>query len=169
MKVTDKFVLFWSGPFSQWYNSTIMIDGMEFNCNEQYMMYKKACVFGDHEQAQRIMNTGNPREQKALGRCVDNFNEQVWKSCSRDIVFRANHAKFTQNEELCKLILTPEWFNKEFVEASSDDKIWGIGLDENNELSYDKATWQGTNWLGEAITDVRDGILSYLLQLNEEV
>lgn len=34
MKVTDKFVLFWSGPFSQWYESDMVIDNKEFNCNE---------------------------------------------------------------------------------------------------------------------------------------
>lgn len=158
MKITDKFVLFWSGSFSQWYESDMVIDNQEFNCNEQYMMYKKAVLFKDYKQAEKIMNTDDPKEQKALGRQVLNFNKDVWESVCRDIVFRANYAKFTQNAELYNLIMNPEWTNLEFCEASPYDRIWGIGLDENNPLSYNKETWQGTNWLGIAITEVRDGL-----------
>lgn len=160
MKITDKFILFWSGPFSQWHEADMIIDNKEFNCNEQYMMYKKAILFKDYEIADAIMDTNNPREQKALGRKVLNFDKDVWESVCRDIVFRANYAKFTQNEYLYKLLMTPEWIDKEFVEASPDDFIWGIGLDENNLLSYEKNTWNGLNWLGYAITEVRDRLVS---------
>ena len=44
----------------------------------------------------------------------------------------------------------------EIVEASPTDKIWGIGLHETDPRAWDKATWQGTNWLGEAIMQVRE-------------
>lgn len=162
MKVTDKFVLFWSDPFSQWYESDMVIDNQAFNCNEQYMMYKKAILFRDYKQAEKIMNTNCPKEQKSLGRKVLNFNKDVWESVCRDIVFRANHVKFTQNVDLFKLITSPEWINLEFCEASPLDNIWGIGLDENNPLSYNKSTWEGTNWLGEIITEVRDGLVVYV-------
>ena len=50
MKTTDRFVLFWNGPFSQWYPSKFTIDGIEYNCCEQYMMAKKALMFGDAER-----------------------------------------------------------------------------------------------------------------------
>jgi ribA/ribD-fused uncharacterized protein len=43
----------------------------------------------------------------------------------------------------------------EIVEASPEDKIWGIGLRESDPRAWDKSTWQGTNWLGEAIMRVR--------------
>jgi ribA/ribD-fused uncharacterized protein len=43
----------------------------------------------------------------------------------------------------------------EIVEASPEDKIWGIGLHETDPRAWDKSTWQGTNWLGEAIIRVR--------------
>jgi ribA/ribD-fused uncharacterized protein len=48
--------------------------------------------------------------------------------------------------------------DKEIVEASPVDKIWGIGLHETDPDALDKSKWQGTNWLGEAIMQVRDAI-----------
>lgn len=40
----EKYVYFWQkhSVFSQWYPCTFVIDGIKYNCAEQYMMYKKA-------------------------------------------------------------------------------------------------------------------------------
>jgi len=43
--------------------------------------------------AKRILRSDNPREQKALGRQVANFEEGKWKSACRDIVKKGNLAK----------------------------------------------------------------------------
>jgi ribA/ribD-fused uncharacterized protein len=50
--------------------------------------------------------------------------------------------------------------NREIVEASPEDKIWGIGMHETNPDILDKSKWLGTNWLGEAIMRVRDELLT---------
>ena len=63
-------------------------------------------------------------------------------------------AKFTQNPKLLKELDNTK--DLEIVEESPYDKIWGIGLDENDVRCLDKSQWQGTNWLGEAIMEVRD-------------
>ena len=44
-KTGETFTFFW-GPgtvFSQWYPARFTVDGVEYNCAEQYMMYQKAC------------------------------------------------------------------------------------------------------------------------------
>ena len=76
----EKFTFFWSGPFSQWHPSVFEINGMIFNCAEQWMMYNKAILFDDFEIADKIMSTNSPRTQKALGREVQNFNSEIWNS-----------------------------------------------------------------------------------------
>lgn len=159
MNITDKYALFVSGEFSQWHRASFIIDGIKFNCNEQYMMYKKAILFGDHEIANEILNEPEPRYQKAMGRKVKNFNKDTWEAVCRDIVFRANFAKFTQNQYLYDLITDDKFKNVVFVEASDYDKIWGIGLSENDPRAFDESTWLGTNWLGQAITLVRDALV----------
>ena len=147
------FILFWGGVYSQWCPSKFKIDGVEYNTAEQYMMAKKALLFGDYEILAEIMSTKNPATQKDCGKRVKNFNKEVWETYCRKYVYDGNYAKFTQNPKmLAELMATGD---KEIVEASPEDKIWGIGLDENNPLAWDKDTWKGTNWLGIAIMEVR--------------
>lgn len=45
-KETENFVFFWrkESPFSQWHPAKFTIDGLTFNCAEQYMMYNKASM-----------------------------------------------------------------------------------------------------------------------------
>ena len=42
------------------------------------------------------------------------------------------------------------------VEASPYDKIWGIGLKQDDPRASDPTQWQGTNWLGVALMQARD-------------
>ncbi|MEK6828787.1 MAG: NADAR family protein [Nanoarchaeota archaeon] len=154
----EQFKFFWDGPFSQWHPSKFIIDGVEFNKCEQYMMYKKALMFGDFESAKKVMATSNPKEQKQIGREVKGFKDDVWIKYCRKIVYDANVAKFTQNPDLLKTLMdTGEAI---LVEASPYDKRWGIGLGAENPFAQDRSTWQGLNWLGEAITQVRKDIKS---------
>jgi ribA/ribD-fused uncharacterized protein len=157
MKVTDRFILFYGGPFSQWYPCKFQVDGIEYNCAEQFMMASKARFFNDEETLKKIMATNNPREQKALGREVKNFNVPMWSKVSQEYVYIGNYAKFSQDEELKSILF--QYRDREIVEASPTDKIWGIGLSENDPRCKDKSTWQGLNWLGECIMRVRKDLL----------
>jgi len=40
----ERFTFFWNqeSPFSQWYSCRFSVDGVEYNCAEQYMMHQKA-------------------------------------------------------------------------------------------------------------------------------
>jgi ribA/ribD-fused uncharacterized protein len=155
MRREKGFVLFWNGPFSQWYPHKMTIDGVEYNCAEQYMMAQKAIVFNDQDALKAIMATDNPSKQKAFGRSVRNFNPQIWDKLSRDVVFRANLEKF-KDPDLKQFLFS--FGNEEIVEASPYDRIWGIGLGEDGPDALDKSKWQGLNWLGEAIMAVREAL-----------
>lgn len=48
--------------------------------------------------------------------------------------------------------------DKIIVEASPYDKIWGIGMAADDPDIEDQSKWKGTNWLGQAIMDVREDI-----------
>ena len=76
----NKYTFFWrkDSPFSQWYPSKFKIQKTTYNCAEQYMMYKKACLFDNHKIARLIMATNNPWIQKKLGRSIRNFNKDIW-------------------------------------------------------------------------------------------
>jgi len=155
--MTEQFTFFWNGPFSQWHPSVFIVNDITFKCAEQYMMYKKGMLFEDYDIAIKILATDDPRKQKSLGRTVSNFNPDQWNAVARDIVFRGSMAKFTQNANLKEILLQTK--GTTFVEASPYDKIWGIGLKENDPKALNRETWQGENWLGEILTEVRDSLL----------
>ena len=156
MKITDKYVLFWKTEdvFSQWHPSKFTLYGVTFNTAEQYMMYSKAITFGDAEAAAKALKTSDPREQKKIGRSVRNFDAAKWREVAKQIVYAGNKAKFEQNEEMLAQLLNTG--DRELVEASPYDNIWGIGLDESDPDALDKSKWDGTNWLGEVLTELRE-------------
>ena len=39
------------------------------------------------------------------------------------------------------------------------DRIWGIGLTDDDERAWDEKTWEGKNYLGYIITEVRDELM----------
>lgn len=150
----EKFTLFWHGPFSQWAPSDFVVDKIKYNCAEQFMMAQKALMFGDHVRWVEIMASDSPKVQKALGRQVENFNEDEWNKVAKDIVYKGNLAKFEQNHDLKEQLLATK--GTTLVEASPYDKIWGIGLPADDPKAQDRQTWEGKNWLGETLTQVRD-------------
>lgn len=157
MKITDKYVFFWDGIYSQWYPSPIVIDGITYNCCEQYMMHQKALFFEDIKTAEKIMKASSPRDQKMLGRSVKNFNKDRWDKVNLNIVYRANLAKFTQIKELREALLSNG--NRILVEASPYDQIWGIGMGEEEPGVENPIYWKGQNLLGQVITLVKHELL----------
>lgn len=91
----ESFTFFYgnASPFSQWHPARFTVEGVEYNCAEQYMMHQKAVLFGDMDTAALILHSDSPREQKALGRKVRNFVEKTWKEECRKIVMAGNRAK----------------------------------------------------------------------------
>jgi ribA/ribD-fused uncharacterized protein len=152
-----KYLYFWQGPFSNWYRSNFELDGIRFNTNEQYMMYKKAMLFNDTVTANAVLKSNNPKECKALGRKVSGFDNVWWQDNCIEIVFRGAHAKFSQNRKLYNMLMNTG--EATLVEASPFDKIWGIGLDEENAKKTNPDDWPGTNWLGIILTDLREHFL----------
>jgi hypothetical protein len=153
----EKFHFFYGGPFSQWYRSVFEIDGVKYNCAEQYMMAMKATYFNDTDALAKIMKAHDPSTQKATGRMVKNFDAESWDAVSRGFVYKANMAKFA-TPYLKEFILSTH--NEEIVEASPVDRIWGIGLSERDPDRFDKSKWRGKNWLGEVLMKVREDLRS---------
>ena len=162
---TMKFLFFWKPTpaadghicescLGQWWESRFQVDGVEYTCAEQFMMAEKARMFSDKEMLTRIMETPHPKEMKAYGRAVRDFDKTAWDNACYEIVRRGNIAKFTQNPDLLKFLLTTE--RRILVEASPMDRIWGIGMGKNNPDAENPLKWRGKNLLGFALTEVRD-------------
>lgn len=95
-----------------------------------------------------------PRSAKSLGRSVRNFDESMWSENRSSIVFDGNLAKFSQNPALASYLLDTK--DRVLVEASPDDRIWGIGLSEDDRNVRNPERWRGLNLLGFALMRVRE-------------
>lgn len=163
-------VYFWKigetyGYLSQWYASPftdiiVLPSGTTthtFANAEQYMMYRKALLFAPSSPVTtEILTVSNPRTLKSLGRKVPNFDQKVWEKHRLDIVRRGNLMKFWQDEELRKKLLSTG--EREIVEASPMDRIWGVGFAAENAEKWRGSGKWGMNLLGMACMDVREKI-----------
>ena len=66
------------------------------------------------------------------------------------------------NQHLMGLVVMREMLlatgKRIIVEAAPTDRIWGIGLAEDDRRALDRSEWRGQNLLGFALTRVRDEI-----------
>jgi ribA/ribD-fused uncharacterized protein len=127
------------------------------------MMYQKAILFNDLAIAQEILDAEHPRSAKDLGRKVSGFDDKVWNANREKIVYKGNLLKVTKpvtpaaqgegdesEDLLAKLLDTGD---RELIEASPYDRIWGIGFTAS-KAEANRARW-GWNLLGKALMKVR--------------
>ena len=143
-----------NGYLSNWYKSSFVIEDITFSSIEQYMMHRKAVLFGDTEIAGRILGTDNPAKIKALGREVKNYNDTIWSGMRQIIVFEGLYAKFEQNSKLRGMLLSTE--DAILAECAMNDKIWGIGLSIYDKRRFEMSEWKGQNLLGFSLMCIRD-------------
>jgi ribA/ribD-fused uncharacterized protein len=148
-----------------WWPVPFIVDGVTYSSAEHYMMAAKALLFGDSATAERIQTAPHPGAAKKLGREVRGFNEQRWAQRRFDLVVTGNLAKFGQHPDLRDYLLGTG--SGIIVEASPQDRIWGIGLAADDERARSPQHWRGLNLLGFALMEVRHQLNSTRRQAME--
>ncbi|KAI0436248.1 DUF1768-domain-containing protein [Xylaria telfairii] len=173
-----------TGYLSQWYTSAPFRDRADpakiYATAEHYMMHQKALLFADAEAAASILEATSPRDVKALGRAVRGFDQAVWERERERIVREGSWCKFTlpvdeegegkgEGERTWSLgdgasapTMRAASFrdvllatgDRELVEASPFDRIWGVGFAAKNAASR-RDKW-GMNLLGKCLMEVRE-------------
>jgi ribA/ribD-fused uncharacterized protein len=159
MRVTEDYVFFYTANdyLSNFYPAKFKIREIEFLCTEQHLMFSKAKLFKDEENATNILKATKPGTMKAYGRKVVNFSNELWKQHRENILYEGNLEKFLQNESLKKELLST--YPKRLVEASPRDLIYGVGLNIDDPRINDPSNWKGLNLLGQILERVRDHIM----------
>lgn len=153
LTIKEGYAFFWGQWPSNWTPSPFTLDDQEYNCVEQWMMAEKARVFSDSRTRERILKEENPSKQKQYGRRVTNYNDDTWATVRVEIVLRGTLEKYRQNPALLALLLDTS--DLHFVEASPYDKIWGIGMAEDDPQLLARHRW-GQNLLGLILDVARE-------------
>ncbi|KAF2872109.1 hypothetical protein BDV95DRAFT_571487 [Massariosphaeria phaeospora] len=142
------------GYLSQWYHSPFTHAGTTYATTEMWMMVQKARLFHDAATATRMIDTLDPKTHKALGRQVKGFDQKIWDEYKSPLVEAGNYHKFTVSDDAATLRgLLLSTGDREIVEASPYDRVWGIGFAESVAES-NRRRWGG-NLLGKALERVR--------------
>ena len=144
------------GAFSNWsQHSYVDEEGNTMLTSESGLMFAKWKLFDptNMKLKQQILESTDPAVIKSLGRRVKNFYDNVWDQQKYYIMVDILKLKFSQNQELKTLLLSTG--DSILVEASSYDKIWGIGLNESDAKKTEIKNWPGENLLGKALMEVR--------------
>ena len=145
--------------FSNHHLCNIQLRNTEFNCSEQAFMYFKAKLFKDEETAELILRSIDPNKQKALGKTIEGFNDNIWNQNKDRIMYEAVFGKFQQNSLLKDRLLNTG--NKTLVECNPNDPYWGIGLHLQHKDIWEPSKWKWENKLGQILGIVRDELKVY--------
>ena len=124
-------------PYSNLHPVNFQVNNVQYNCSEQFIQSEKAKLFDDDVAQSRIMGEKNPYKIKKLGKKICNFKPDQWKKSAKQVVFRANLAKFSQNQTLRTLLLS---CSKQIVKCSTDE-FWGVGLHLPDRNALNKQYW----------------------------
>ena len=167
VNITDKYVSFWGGVFSNFYPCKIHVTSdwydkpidLTFQSSEQYFMWLKATNFNDYETANEIVKAKTPKEAKALGRKVKNYDDEEWSEIREAAMWNAVYQKFKQNPELQQYLINPVTETRSFVEGSPYDCVWGCGISWDDPAIADEKNWKGENLLGKTLDKVRRALI----------
>ena len=110
----------------------------KYTSSEQFIQYKKACLFNDLNIASEILRMESPSKARCLGGKVKDFNLYQWKKEGFAITETGITAKFIQNENLQRCLLATR--NKLMAEAMKDI-LWSIGLPLHHKDILNTSKW----------------------------
>lgn len=117
-------------------------------------MFTKAVMMNDVEMCNEIVDSSNPKDCKALGRGVRNFDEALWQERLEETAFEVVKQKFASAKGLREVLLSTG--DAILAEAAPNDCIWGVGLPLGDARVLDPWQWRGRNVLGTALMKTRD-------------
>jgi ribA/ribD-fused uncharacterized protein len=139
---------------SQWYPAPFEVEGVRYFTAEHWMMAEKARLFGDEKARAQILAVHGPGDAKAKGRQIKGFVEELWAAQRFEVVVQGSVHKFSQHRALREL-LVEQTAGQVLVEASPVDRVWGIGLAQDDPRAIKPAQWRGANLLGFALMEAR--------------
>lgn len=130
------------GEFSNFALYPIQLKGKTWQTTEHYFQAQK---FAGTEHENKIRNAPNPMKAAELGRTRKVKIRKNWDNLKDNVMFDALKAKFTQHEDLRKLLLETE--DKILIEHTENDSYWGDGGDGS-----------GKNKLGKLLMKLRENL-----------
>jgi hypothetical protein len=140
-------------PLSNLYPCHLDVNGVHYISNEHHYQSRK-CEENDRgDLAQEILTVKTAREAMRIGRHV-RANLQWYNTRGRSIMQEGLEAKFTDPRLRDHLLSTVG-----IIGEATPHEIWGIGHRIDSNQAWYIERWEGSNWMGELLTELRDNIM----------
>lgn len=133
-KVNDEY-----GCFSNFSHHSFEIEGKRWKTSEHYF---QAMKFAGTDLEDDIRMLSSPMDAAICGRDRANPLRTDWEDVKDDIMMEAVYQKFSQNKDICKVLLSTG--EETIIEKTSNDYYWGCGKNGT-----------GKNMLGKILMEVR--------------
>ena len=154
---TDNTVVFSSkhSILSNLHPLKIMIDGRNYNTNEQFIQYSKAVLFKDFENANKVLAENDPYKQMEIGRNIQGYKRHIWQANAPSILNRVNRAKYNQHTHAKEVLIST---GTRLIGEATKDRLFGIGQTLTDETVSISSTWTGQNLMGTTLMDIRNDL-----------
>lgn len=127
------------GEFSNFADFPILLGKKKWPTTEHYFQAQK---FSDPKDKEEVRKANTPHIAARLGRDRKKKIRKDWDAAKIGVMRQALEAKFTQHEELKRLLISTG--SAKLVEHTANDNYWGDGGDGS-----------GQNMLGRLLMDIR--------------
>ena len=138
-------------PFSNFYKCKFTMNGLQFTCVEQALMYFRARNHDDHYTAYKIKHEKNPAVIKRLG---NRYKPTTSEASARERAFleRAVMAKFSSNDDLKQALINTN--QKTMLECNPYDSVYSTGM-KTDDPKLDTLEFTGANIMGQILEKTR--------------
>lgn len=153
---SDEAVDFFSrhSVFSNHYQSSFKLKGIEFNNMEQYLAFRRAKLSGREELAKQALDSHDQAEAKSILNRLKNVHAEDWKEQRANIAAEGLREKFKQNQYLFECLLSTRGLQ---IGEASKDTVWGTGLTLNDPKVLQHSQWpKEGNLLGRTLMKIRE-------------
>ena len=131
-------------PFSNFSHHSLKLKNKVWKTSEHYFQAQK---FAGTNLESQVRNCKGASDAARMGRDKNNPLRSDWESVKDNIMREAVLAKFSQNQDLKKLLLSTG--TEQLVEHTEKDKYWADG-----------GNGQGKNMLGLILMEIRNALSS---------
>ena len=137
-------------PLSNLHPVKQIVDNVEYLSNEHWYQSQKLVSLGHQDKAEKVKQADTPREAMNLAKHL-RPNKEWYLGEGKKLMEKGIRAKFSQQKMKEYLMSTVGPIG----EATRHPQ-WGIGQAFYTAEATDRHKWQGSNMMGEILTNLRD-------------
>lgn len=143
-------------PLNNSFPTPYMVGNLRYVSALQEYVMSKALHFKDYESWHQAIFTDCSKQLRSISAKIMNFILDEWELVAADRMRDCITHKFNNNESARAYLLNTG--KACLIYASTEHPYWSVGLDFADNNVMDKSCWNGYNFLGILLQELRDSM-----------